>query len=548
MKKLFKQYQILILSLFLIPIFYIFGSHNIFSGVDELRVTLVPSEISRNGTVFFKDLNNARYNTKIFVKTGFLINNDKQLYPNGFILNSLILVPYFSIAKDVNLALNIFAYIVLLTTFLYLYLIFKQLKMPQTISIMGAFLFVLSNFYLSLYVSYFPDNVLLLFVAAFIYYAIKNGLKLNLNYCILIFIISSFLFAFKITMYPILFTFYFLVYIYLFLHRSKIKVLKYILLFIPIFFIFNFPLIYSNKIGPSYAELAGNKNDNQATHAKQYSNSVNKESKSKFERIATIFWEDFILPKDSGKYLIGHLEKDAQFFAANNFIVLFGFISILYLYKKNRYLSLLIFSIFTTSFLLWGNMNVYGGSIDFHLRNSHIRYLLPIFLLFFVIGYWTMYKTIKNRLLISLLLTFILYNSYVSLTHDYPFTTYSLMNKDDYLNSFVKENSEIEKLNLPTDGIYLSAVFDDYDLSYRYKNYGDLKLLSKDKVVLGKTINNIITKNDKTYFIIPKKDSIYNPFTSKDLNDLLSNLYAEYAIKLIYENENKKIYNVALKK
>lgn len=511
-------------------------------GVDELRTTLVPHEITRNNNIFYKDFNNAIYDTKIFVKTGFLINDEKQLYPNGFILNSLVLIPYLTFNPDSDVAINIFSLLVLFVTYLFLYLIFIELKLSSSVATVGAFIFVISNFYLSLYVSYFPDNILLLVTAALIYLILKSKYHLNPKYLVLIFIFSSFLLAYKITMYPILFTFYFIMFFY-FIFKNEFKSLvKYLLIFITIFSIYNFPLVYSNMIGPSYAELAGNKNDANVNQAKQYSKNIEKSDQSKLERMLTIFVEDFITPKESGKYLIDHLNKDVQFFAKNNIFVLFGVVTIVYLLKKQRFLAFLISSIFITSFLLWGNMNVYGGSTDFHIRNSHIRYLLPIFMLFYVLGYWGINTYFRSKKIFSLVLLLIVYTSISSLVTQYPFNTYSIFIHNNYLNTLKAEKRNIEKLNLPLDGIYLSAVFDDYDLSYKFDNYGDLKLLSKDEKKLYSTIDLIISLNNNVYFVIPKKDSSYNPFSQQELNQIAEYITTKYKSKVIFENDSKQIY------
>src|SRR5207253_1561480 len=100
-----------------------------YMGTDELRTTYVSKEIASVGNIYFKSNDNNKYNTKIFVKNGFLINQDKTIYPFGFTVNSLTLVPVLTLISNSVFIFNAYALICYLLTFLVIFNIFNKLKM-----------------------------------------------------------------------------------------------------------------------------------------------------------------------------------------------------------------------------------------------------------------------------------------------------------------------------------------------------------------------------------------------------------------------------------
>jgi len=354
-------------------------------------------------------------------------------------------------------------------------------------------------------------------------------------------------------MYPILFTFLPLYFIYLTYEKLLNKKSSFIILgiFIFSFIIFNTPQFLTSRIGPTYSDLAADaENISQAKSNQKQLNSKTSSKLSYLLRVGNKFYKDFLLPKDNGKYLLLHLEKDLSFFAANNIIVLFGLIlSVIYLFRFNKLFGLTIILIFFTSFILWGNMNFYGGGgVDLNnLRNSHTRYLLPVITLFYILGFFYLPKIIKNRLLLLCILMLTIARSFISLTTEYPFLNYSLINKNGYVYDYLNEKNLITKLPIPNDAIFVSAAFDDYDLSYSYENYANLKLLSQNPVKMKEVLHNFITKKSgKVYLLYPEKDSRFNPITKKDINDLYSYIQSNFSSKVIFEDEYKKLLVLSL--
>jgi hypothetical protein len=200
-----KYLQINIFALVLTIITTLFGLfiyHNFFSGGDELRTTYVSKQIADQGSVFFKDENNEIYHTNIFVKSGFFINGNNLIYPVGFLINSLLLIPILALHADPILTFNLFAYLNYLVSFILIYKIFIKLKLNQKTSIVGASVYIFSNFYLALFVSYYPDFTLITFTLLFIYLLILYHYSPKIPVVLLLFITASFITAYKITMFP----------------------------------------------------------------------------------------------------------------------------------------------------------------------------------------------------------------------------------------------------------------------------------------------------------------------------------------------------------
>ncbi len=303
--------------------------------------------------------------------------------------------------------------------------------------------------------------------------------------------------------------------------------------------------ITTTKIGPTYGDLS---TDSTLPHSSIPANNQSSNGNSKLPtliRLSNNFYKNFLYPKENGRYLALHLEKDLLFFALNNFIVLFGLLfSSIYLFKSNKRLFVMVILLFFTSFILWGNMDVYGGGgVDLsNLRNSHTRYLLPITTLFYILGFFYLPKVIKDKYVFLLLLMFIFIRCFISLRDDYPFLNYSLINKNGYVYDYSIEKQSIAKLSIPKDALIASAAFDDYDLSYYFKNYADLKLLSGDQREMRAVLKRFVDlKTRKVYLLFPKNDSRFNPISQKDLEKLYSFIELNYSIKIIFEDHYKKL-------
>ncbi|HXT83073.1 MAG TPA: hypothetical protein VN704_01895, partial [Verrucomicrobiae bacterium] len=338
--KIFTREKITVFLLFLlvVPIFIMFVFHDIYIGTDEIRTTYVSKEIADRGDVYFKDPNNTLYNTNIFLKNAFLINSDKVIYPAGFTINSLILVPILAVAPDPVTVFNLFSLICYILSFLIIYKVFYILGLNKYKSMVGAIIFSLTNFYLAMYVSYYPDFLLTLFFLTFIYMIIcfqKTSIKI---YFYLSLLISAFLLAYKITMYPIMFTFLPIYFIYLYKKkRMSFKPLVYSTgVFLLFFLLFNIPQLITNKIGPTYNELSTSTDVTQSISQKN-TIQTKTSSFSRVEHLAGVFYTNFLLPKGNGIYLEEHFVKDFLFLSDNNIIFIFGFLlSTIYLYKHNK--------------------------------------------------------------------------------------------------------------------------------------------------------------------------------------------------------------------
>ncbi len=217
-------------------------------GTDELRTTYVAKVIAEKGKIYFTDSNNDLYHTNIFVKTGFMINKNKIIYPVGFTINSLILVPILTVLPNPTLVFNGFALFCYILSFLVIYMIFLRLGLNAFVSTVGAAIFSLTNYNLAMYVSYYPDFLLTLLVLIFIYIVICFNKNQNKYYLYLLITLSSFLLSYKITMYPILVTFLPLYLLFL-IKEKKITKMIFILsicFFIISFIVFNYPQYYHN--------------------------------------------------------------------------------------------------------------------------------------------------------------------------------------------------------------------------------------------------------------------------------------------------------------
>ncbi len=544
---------IYICLIIIFPVYILFTFHNFYYGTDELRMTLVPMEIANKGNIYFKDNNNELYNTDSFVKPGFLINKNKEIYPFGFILNSLILVPIFAISKNRDLIINGFATMIYLSSYFTLYLIFKNLKINKATSALGAAILSLSNFYLSMYVSYFPDFLLIFYILLFINHSIKYFIIRSNTQLYLLLLLSAFLLAYKITMFPLVATLF--IYLLIKLYKEdirKTKIVKIIVIFTSLFIIYNIPQFQQYITGPSYIDFSAN------TTSQQLVNKVNKDNIKKIDtisrntnksilNIAVIFWEKFVFPKEDGKYLFMHMIKDFIFFAKNNFIIIVGLVfGLAKIYKKPKIFYLLLL-VFLTSFILWGNMDAYGGADSFHLRNSHIRYMLPIFIVFYILGFYFAFKFFRKNLFIALISAFVI-NSILSLVSLYPFASYSLINKQGFLNKFYIDRDRIVDLNIPKDSVFLSISYDDYDLSYIYENYADIKRLSDKKNEIPILLDNIVSKKkDHVYLLIPIEDSRYSTFTKEDLEKIEEFTKSSFISRQIYTSDTKKIIKLSKK-
>jgi hypothetical protein len=523
-----------LLVLIIVIIFILFTYHTLFSGADETRTTLVPCEIASKENIYFKDINNQLFDTNIFVKKGFNLNNDKTAYPFGFIFNSLINVPLFALSGCNNYALNIVPLITYLLVTLIVFSIFKHLGLSVNKAIVGSILFSLTNYYLAEYVTYYPDFIIIFLTATAFWILLKNNMIItSYKMTILISLILSFLLSSKITMFPLIFSLLPLYLIYLFKKGVMLsKIFKFTLIFSVIVAFYMFPTYYSFKIGPSY-------------NTEQNANGTATE-KPKNKSTASSFLEDYFYPKENGGVLISHIIKDSDFFSINNIYTLFGLLFVpLLVLTKNKFLFSVLIILFFTSFWFWGNMDVYTGSDTFHLRNSHIRYLLPVFIIFYFLGFYyfiTMYSKKLNLLLIA----FIIIKLMIGLKYEYPFSIYSLTNKTGYFYDGYLERSKIINAGINKNSIVLSAVYDDFDLSYYYKNYGDLKITKQNNKIVYSEIANILNKTDNPiYLLIPKNDSRYSPFTSEELNQLKNEVMTQKVTSNIYDSDKITIFKIS---
>jgi hypothetical protein len=531
-----------IISTFLLFSLFIF--HDFYSGGDELRTTYVAKEIATRGYIFYNDPNNYIYNTNIFVKSGFFINNNKLIYPVGFLINSLILVPILTFASNERIVFNLFAYLNFIISLYLIYKVFIQFKLSKNASILGALIFCLSNFYLALYVSYYPDFLLITFTLLFIYLFLNYINSPSTAKQILLFFISAFIIAYKITMFPAIFTFYIFFIIYLYRKDKSFKKVILNLFIISLFLLlFNFPQLYIFKLGTNYSDLTPT-----TTTQNINSNRGHKESiANQIEHAGYIFYFDFLLPKGNGYYLMSHIEKDLLFFGSNNMFVIFGFTGgLIFLFRRNKTLFYLCLCVFITSFILWGNMNTYGGSDDFDLRNSHIRYMLPVFLIFYILGYYYL-QYYKNKYLIFLIAFLIVIRTFISLTGEYPFINYSLINQNGFFYNYYLEKQQIVNLNIPRNVIFISASFDDYDLSYYFSNYANLTLLANSSKDIHSFLSGTVKKNRQVYLLFPINDSRYNPFTQNELNSLYTYLTQNYKTRSVFEDNYKNLLLISKK-
>jgi len=521
--------------------------HDIYMGTDELRTTYVAKEIADRGNVYYTDLNNTTYNTNIFVKTGFFINDSKVIYPIGFTINSLILVPILSLTHGNTHIFNIFALICFILSYLMIYQIFSKLGLNASISLLGSVIFSTTNYNLAMYVAYFPDFLLQLLVLIFINIVINFNISRKLSYLYLISFLSPFLLAYKVTMYPVLFTFIPLYLLFLIKHKqiTTNHVFKFSIIFIIAFCIFNFPQYLTSTIGEPYGNLIGsNKSTQSNSNLITQGNSIDSFVYTT-EHLTTKFYSDFLVPKENGKWLIWHLNNNFTFFSSNNIIVLFGLlVSTVYLFKVNRWLFTAVILIFITSFLLWGNMSFYGGGVPnlSNLWNSHTRYMLPVIILFYILGFFYISKIAKKQYLLIILLICIFTRTCISFTKDYPFAQYSLVNKTGFVYDYYREKESIINLHIPKNSIFVSATFDDYDLSYYFNNYANLKLLANNPVEMRSIIDRFV--NDKTknvYFLFPWSDSRFNPISRQELNSIYQYIESTFSYKVVLEGRRKQL-------
>lgn len=548
MKKFIQNNLFVIPLFFIAPIFLLFTYHSIFMGTDELRTTYVAKEIAKRGNIYFTDPNNDLYHTNIFVKNGFLINKNKIIYPFGFTINSIILVPFLFIIPNSILVFNLFAFACYLLTYIIIYQIFYKLKLKKLLAVIGALIFSITNFYLALYVSYYPDFFLLLLAFLFIYLVINFSSSPKLKYLYFLAILSSFLLAYKVTMYPVLFTFI-PIYAFYLIRKYNIRkktILTLSLVFLISYILFNIPQYITNTIGPTYGDFGANNNSLSLPSGKDVNRNNVINAFSKIDHLVNKFYTDFLKPKENGRYLIYHLEKDIEFFALNNIIILFGFvISTVYLFKYNKSLFFTVVLLFVTSFILWGNMDFYGGGspdITTNLRNTHTRYMLPIIALFYILGFYYFTKIVKSKVLQISLLFFIVTRTFISLRSDYPFVPYSLVNKSGYVYDYMEEKDAILNLSIPKNALFISAAFDDYDLSYYFDNYANFKSIGNHPNIMESTLRTFLqNKNSKVYLLFPKNDSRFNPLSQRDLDSLYSYILSNYSSKVIFEDYYKKL-------
>ena len=539
--------------IFLLPLigisflFIKFIFHDIHAGTDELRTTFVAKEIAERGNVYFTDQNNSTYGTNIFIKTGFLINENKTIYPFGFTINSIILVPLLSLTKDSVFAFNLFALTCFILSYLTIYQIFIKLKIKVSVSIIGSVIFSITNYNLAMYVNYYPDFLLSLLFLILINTVVGFEVTKKRSYFFILPILSSFLLSYKITMYPILFTFFILYLPFL----RKFKQVKFSSIFVFIFvliislFIFNIPQLSTSIIGKPYGDLVGGNNQlTENTEIVTFSYKVN--------QLTSKFFSEYLFPKENGKWLMWHLKNDFIFFSSNNIIVLFGLlISTVYLSRKNKPLFIVVTLLFATSFILWGNMNFYGGDVPdlTNLRNTHTRYMLPIITLFYILGFFYLSKIIKNHYLLMILLVCIFIRTCISITNQYPFLQYSLINKTSFINSYRDEKKFIFNLNIPKNSFFVSATVDDYDLSYHFDNYANLRTssdnLNEIETVLNRLINN--KEGKSVYLLIPKLPGRFDPIKKEELDTLNKYIGVTFSKKILMDNRYRQLFLLSKK-
>jgi hypothetical protein len=537
---IFKKNWYFILIPLVLSLYVAFTFHDFFNGMDEIRMTLAAKEIAYQKNVYYQDKNNEKFDTNIFVKTAFLINKQKVIYPVGFTLNTLTLVPLMTLDHNSEEGFNIFFLGIYIFTYLAIYSVFHRIGMSKKMSIVGATIYCLSDYFLALFVSYYPDSILNLLFILFIYFYIEFINKKSKQYLLIMFILSAYLCAYKITMVPIFFIFYILH----FFNQYKTSPLKSVLskdiiLLLSIVFIFIFPQIFTNKIGPNYNDISisSESNSNITTPVKE-------RQVDKLQRKVNLFYKDFLLPKGNGFYIFDHIRKDILFFAINNFFTLFGILTgAIFLYRTNKKLFFLVTTIALPSYYLWANMNVYGGSDTFHLRNTHIRYLIPLITLFYILGFYYYIQNLGSKLLLMFGILFIITLTTINLRTAYPFAQYSLINKNGYYFESLKERDSLRLLSKNNNPTLLSAVFDEYDLSYLFRNYGDLKMLKDSKDDIIPTIRRVVNKSTSpVYVLIPISDSRYNPITPVDINNIETTIKNDFIGEIVMENKQRRLY------
>jgi len=353
-------------------------------------------------------------------------------------------------------------------------------------------------------------------------------------------------------MYPIIFTFLPFYFYYLLKTKiQKLKIIIFLILFFVSFIIFNLPEFYTNKIGPTYSDLGSTTSASTTTQSNtlQTNNKTHSAAISKIEQLANKFYVFYLVPKGNGEYLFIHLDKDFNFFGTNNIFVLFGFLlSMILILNVNKTLFLLMSSLFVTSFILWGNMNVYGGGpIDLtNLRNTHTRYMLPIFTIFYVVGFYYTNRIIRNKRFLLILLMFFASYTIFSLRNSYPFNTYSLINTSGYFYDMSTEKRAIANLQIPRDSIFVSASYDDYDLPYYFNNYADFKQLSKKPNQMKILLNKFVTETNPNtvYLLFPINDSRFSPMKPNELSNLYIFMKKNFTIKTVYQDEYKKLLSL----
>jgi hypothetical protein len=168
--------------------------------------------------------------------------------------------------------------------------------------------------------------------------------------------------------------------------------------------------------------------------------------------------------------------------------------------------------------------------------------MLPIITIFYILGFFYLQKVIQNKLILGCLLGYIIITASLSLTNDYPFLNYSLINKYGYFYDYYLEKQSIEKLPIPKNAIFISTVFDDYDLSYYFTNYANFKSLSTTPDEMKSVLKRFFTKNTTVYLLFPKKDSRFNPIAQKDLDNFDNYVESHYKHKVIFESDYKKLF------
>ncbi len=224
---------------------------------------------------------------------------------------------------------------------------------------------------------------------------------------------------------------------------------------------------------------------------------------------------------------------DNLFFIQNLFFSLFFLISIIFIiFSKIKIYSRLI--IFSSLFLFL--MHIYS-SLDLQMART-IMYFLPLFFLVTLISirFISFNKNIL-LLLIILLLSLNIYNTYPKDFFDYPYMPTEITYKDyyeasDYLKNLIKDENYSILTNMPhiykfynkynINKIYMLR---DNENSYFVSNlkFQELNIWyytpSKDKIIFGKeNFENFFT-GEKVIILIDS--SFYNSWTLKETRDLI---------------------------